>query len=44
GGARLGRAPAKPVRAWFREVTLLAKLAAQGEGERPAGKGEGGET
>ncbi|KAA5601107.1 UDP-3-O-(3-hydroxymyristoyl)glucosamine N-acyltransferase [Blastochloris sulfoviridis] len=43
-GARWGGAPAKPVRAWFREVTLLAKLAAQGEGDRPAGKDEGGET
>ena len=35
-GARWGGAPAKPVRAWFREMTMVAKLAAQGE-RRPAG-------
>ncbi|ALK10195.1 UDP-3-O-(3-hydroxymyristoyl)glucosamine N-acyltransferase [Blastochloris viridis] len=42
-GARWGGVPAKPVRVWFREVTMVAKLAAQGGDERPAGKGERGD-
>jgi UDP-3-O-[3-hydroxymyristoyl] glucosamine N-acyltransferase len=40
-GARWGGAPAKPVRLWFREMTMVAKLAAQGS-DQPASKEERG--
>ncbi len=33
-GSRWGGTPAKPVRAWFRELTTLARLAERGEAKR----------
>jgi UDP-3-O-[3-hydroxymyristoyl] glucosamine N-acyltransferase len=41
-GARWGGYPAKPIRQWFREITLLANLAKKKEpGEAPGSPGDG---
>jgi UDP-3-O-[3-hydroxymyristoyl] glucosamine N-acyltransferase len=36
-GSRWGGTPAKPVRAWFRELTTLARLAERSGGDEPKG-------
>jgi len=46
-GARWGGTPAKPVKQWFREMTILARLAARGDAtdgtaEEPRGAQRGG--
>ena len=38
-GSRWGGTPAKPVRAWFRELTTLARLAERSGRDEPADKG-----
>jgi UDP-3-O-[3-hydroxymyristoyl] glucosamine N-acyltransferase len=39
-GARWGGTPAKPIRLWFREITLLRRLAERKDGDGDGDKGE----